>query len=281
MIKRTILSLLLILPVLSCEYVTDRLNFTQPEIRSVSPAPFADGVPDTASVRIEFSEKMDTVKTNQAFALTGASGAVRGFFSWESGDRVLIFTPSGPLTDGNRFVITVGRDAEDVHGNDLKEAHESVFYLNADITPPRVVSHTPARGAIGIHPSPADDPALYGDSIIRIVFSEAMDIDSLYRGFSISPSVDGLFSWNAPLTEATFTPVYPLSYGTTYTVSLGSAVTDLRGNGLEEQYSYSFTVGDDFTGPELLSVTQGAAPAWVEDIVNTGAEKDGDITLSF
>ncbi len=274
---------ILISSIPGCDALSERLGFEQPEVVSVSPERFASGVPADTSVRIVFSKDMDSAKTNQAFSLSSETGSVQGYFRWTDG-RTLLFTPKETLTD-NMYTISLTTAAEDSDGNDLQEGIESVFFINADLTPPRVISHTPARDATGIHPAPETDPVLYAGSFIRITFSESMDIDSFYSGFTISPSVQGLFQWNATHTEVTFDPVFDLDYGTTYTVTLGTSIGDINGNTLREAYVYSFTVGDDFTGPSLTSVYQqdGAStlPPWIEDTDNSSGEKGWDIVLTF
>ncbi len=266
-----------------CDNLEERLGFDRPEVVSVSPARFAEGVPADTAVRIVFSRDMDTAKTNQAFRLNSESGGCRGSFRWPNG-RTLVFFPEGPLYD-NMYTITLAETAEDRKGNDLREGIESVFYVNSDLTPPRVLSHTPERNATGVHPAPETDPILYAGSFIRVIFSEAMDMDSIYAGFTISPPVQGLFCWNDIRTEVVFTPIYNLHYGTTYTITLGTSIRDINGNKLREQFSWGFTVGDDFTGPSITSVYQpqsGAAPTpWEEDTDNPGCEKNGDIVLVF
>jgi hypothetical protein len=266
-----------------CDALSERLGFEQPEVVSVNPERFESGVPAGTSVRIVFSKDMDSAKTNQAFSLSSESGSVQGYFRWADG-RTLMFIPKESLTD-NMYTISLTTAAEDSEGNDLKEGIESVFYVNEDLTPPRIISHSPVRNATGIHPAPETDPVLYAGSFIRITFSEAMDIDSLYSGFTISPSVQGLFQWNATHTEVTFDPVYDLDYGTTYTVTLGTSIGDINGNTLREAYVYGFTVGDDFTGPSLTSVYQqdgaSTSPPWIEDTDTSGCEKSRDIVLTF
>ena len=268
---------------IGCDTLSEHLGFEQPEVVSVNPERFASGVPAGTSVRIVFSKDMDSAKTNQAFSLSSESGSVQGYFHWADG-RTLMFTPKETLTD-NMYTISLSTTAEDSEGNDLKEGIESVFYVNADLTPPQIILHTPSRDATGIHPAPETDPVLYAGSFIRITFSEAMDIDSFYSGFTISPSVQGLFQWNATHTEVTFDPVYDLDNGTTYTVTLGTSISDINGNTLRETYVYGFTVGNDFTGPSLTSIYQqdGAStlPPWIEDTDTSGCEKSWDIVLTF
>ncbi len=266
-----------------CDALSERMGFSQPEVVSITPERFESGVLADTQVRIAFSKDMDSAKTNQAFSLSSESGSVQGYFRWPDG-RTLVFSPKEGLSD-TMYTISLTTAAEDTSGNDLQDGIESVFYINADLTPPRVISHTPARDATGIHPAPETDPALYAGSFIRIRFSEAMDMDSFYSGFTIVPPVQGLFQWNATHTEVTFDPVYDLDYGTTYAVTLGTTIGDTNGNTLKEACVYGFTVGDDFTGPSLISIYQqdgaSTSPPWIEDTDNSGGEKNWDIVLTF
>lgn len=271
---------LLIIPLLSisCSAIADRLDLSQPEIESVSPENFSTGIADDIAIRVSFSKEMDTVKTNESFSLSSSSGAVRGYFKWNDSGRTLVFTPREPLSKSLMYTISVSVSAEDTEGNDLKEPLESVFYISNDLEAPSVVSHQPVCAITGGVP----DPVISADANILITFSEAMDPDTLYRGFTISPPVQGRYTWNGTRTEMTFDPLYDLSPGTTYTVSLTSEITDMNSNPLPEQYTFSFTVGNDFTGPEIVSVTQDdTGLSLIEESSVSGIERNASFTLIF
>jgi hypothetical protein len=51
------------------------------------------------------------------------------------------------------------------------------------------------------------DPAYRPDTNIVIVFSEASDVSTLSKGFSITPPVEGVFAWAAARKQITFDPV--------------------------------------------------------------------------
>lgn len=272
--------ILLIAPVIqfSCSAIAERLDFSQPEIESVSPENFATGVANDITVRVSFSKEMDTVKTNEAFSLSSSSGVVHGYFKWSDNGTALTFTPREPLSDSLMYTISVSASAEDTDGNDLKEPLESVFYISNDLEAPSVVSHQPVCTISGGIP----DPVIPADENIIITFSEAMDPDTLYRGFTISPPVQGRYIWNGTRTAVTFDPLYDLSPGTTYTVSLTSEITDMNSNPLTEQYTFSFTVGNDFTGPEIVSVIQDdTGLPLIEESTVSGIERNGSFTLTF
>ncbi|MCX7679503.1 MAG: Ig-like domain-containing protein [Spirochaetes bacterium] len=269
---------------LRCDRIFETLEIDRPCIVNVTPSHLEENVSPHANIRIIFSKDMDREKTNNAFSLTSSNSAhVEGFFRWDD-DRTLTFSPRIPLLE-NCYIIRIEATAEDTEGNDLTERHESVFYVHSDLTPPTIVFHTPADNAIGIHPNPWDDPEQYAQSIIRVVFSEPIDVDSLYSGFTIIPPIRGFFAWNNTHTEITFIPLSDLLLRTTYTITLNTSICDIHGNALFENYSYRFTVGSDFVAPEIASVhceREGMEPVELqEDRIVEGCEKDGTIVFTF
>lgn len=262
------------------------LDFSQPRVARVSPSNFATGIAADSPVVVEFSKRMDTAKTNTAFTLSSPSGRSSGAFSWDSGGRVMVFRPFSGLSDSSMYTIMVSTSAEDAEGNDLAEEHVSVFYVNRDIVPPSVVSFAPANGSIGIPPhfDPMDpNPNRH----LRIIFSEAIDLDALHAGITISPAVQGLFSWDQTQSIIDFQPTYDLDYGTTYTVRIGESIRDVNGNALAGAISYSFTVGDDFGKPCIEQVRShdadgNSAITWNESAnPNMLVEKDRPIEIAF
>jgi hypothetical protein len=266
---------------LACSYISDKLNFTQPEVTSIYPSNLMTNVSSDVIIEVRFSREMDTIKTNNAFTLSSSSGAVNGYFRWFDDDRTLSFEPKTILDDSEAYRITISSEAEDRYGNDLKQDFSSVFYIGVDLGNPEVVSYRPVNDAIGVAP----------DSSVVINFSEAIDLNTLYEGITISPALQRSYSWNQDRTVVTLDPLCNLCYGTTYTVRISEKLTDISGNPLSEQVSFSFTVGDDFVKPTVISVRQnplGAAPPgyslhdpWLEGGVNYAIEKQNAIEITF
>ena len=277
---KTIAAVLLML-LSACSYISDRINFTRPEIVSIYPSNMAIADKDVI-IEVVFSSEMDTVKTANAFSLTSASGTVSGYFRWPGSGRRLSFQPKNALKDAEMYTITISSSAEDKDGNDLKEIATSVFYVNTDLSSPEIQSHTPESNEIGILP---DLSNLSPPGYIAITFSEAIDPDTLYDGITISPAVQGIYAWDTTQRIITFDPIRDLIYGTTYTVTVHRSLADISGNPLPEQYSFNFTVGDDFEKPTVSSVHQDLpAPGgytWIEKEVNDEIEKYEDIIITF
>lgn len=105
---------------------------------------------------------------------------------------------------------------------------------SGDTTPPSVVSVSPLGGATGVALS----------STISVTFSEAMDTSTITTAsFTLDNGATGSLAFSSGDTVATFTPSVSLHNGTTYTVSLGSSITDLAGNALTAT-SFSFIAVD-------------------------------------
>ncbi|GEM_PF-541741 len=282
--KKTIIVMLFLIANMvfsECSYIDEKMGFDRPKVISIYPSNFMTDVASNVIVEVSFSKSMDTIKTNESFSLSSASGNVDGYFRWSNGDKRMTFEPKNSLTDAQMYTIIITSEAEDKDGNDLEETHTTVFYVNTDLNPPTVIANTPANDATGILP----------DASIIITFSEAMDIDTIYDGITITPAVQGTYSWNGTCTVITFDPLYDLSYGTTYTVTLSESLKDVNGNALRDQQKFSFTVGDDFIKPTVQTVRQnpeGTAPAgytlndpWQEGSINYAIEKQNNILITF
>ncbi len=245
-------------------------DFTQPEIISAYPANHMTGVDSDTTVTIVFSKKMDTTKTSNEFALSCSFGAIEGFFYWDMDGRKLVFQPKKSLITAEQYTIFISSAAEDAAGNDLKKPFTSIFSVSIDLSPPTVISHTPANDAMVVP-----------DSAITVRFSEPIDLNTLYSGITISPPLQGSYTWDLSHAHITFTPLYKMSYGTTYSVIINTDIKDTSGNALAERCFYNFTVGDDFVKPTLNVTQPPSSELWREDIENTGVEKNNDLVIEF
>ena len=116
-----------------------------------------------------------------------------------------------------------------------------------DTTPPTVESASPTAQTIGV-----DRP----DFAIWVVFSEPMRESSVTpQTFVITPTTVGAYQVAGD--SVGFTPSEQLAYGTTYSITLTTGLTDLAGNHLAESYGFSFATQDDprTTPPEVIAVS--------------------------
>lgn len=102
-------------------------------------------------------------------------------------------------------------------------------------TPPTVSVTDPAGSATEIDVM----------GVITATFSETMDASTVnantftLRDNNLNTTITGTVSYSD--TTATFTPSSPLSYSTTYTATITTGVTDLAGNAMTADYTWSFT----------------------------------------
>lgn len=121
-----------------------------------------------------------------------------------------------------------------------------------DDTPPEIQVVLPADNAVDIAV----------DSSICAVFSESVDsltIDN--SSFAVSPSLSGTFGFKGDTVR--FVPSSDMSYGTEYTVTLGTSITDTAGNKLSAQFQWSFaTVVDPDSAPPVVVETSPSGGAY-------------------
>ena len=123
----------------------------------------------------------------------------------------------------------------------------------SDVTPPTVVSTTPAGNATGVSTTTS----------ITAVFSEALSASSV-TGTSVylragAVSVPATLNYTAGSTNVILTPSSPLSSNAVYTVTFkggtgADKILDVAGNALASDYVWSFTTGD-FTPPTVVSTS--------------------------
>lgn len=116
----------------------------------------------------------------------------------------------------------------------------------ADTTPPTVASTSPAAGATGVSVG----------TTIRANLSEALSAASVGAG-ALTVSGNGTnvagtvtLSGNAVV----FTPSAPLAVSTQYTAVLSNAVTDLAGNRLASNFTWSFTTAAGSVPPTVTAL---------------------------
>lgn len=113
-----------------------------------------------------------------------------------------------------------------------------------DSTPPQIVSHFPADGAVGV--------PIYKK--ISVSFDRTMDIFSVQSAFSISPSTAGSFKWSADGKTMMFSPATVLQPATAFHVVFNGTVNGAGGGTLTTPLALDFTTAPvDSDGPSVYS----------------------------
>ncbi|MGK5092573.1 ice-binding family protein [Deltaproteobacteria bacterium TL4] len=114
-----------------------------------------------------------------------------------------------------------------------------------DTTMPTVSQTSPTNNATAISINQA----------ITVTFTEPMATETVSPSTFILKQGTTAVSGTVTIigTTATFTPLSPLAFSTSYTATLTTGAQDAAGNALAENYSWSFTTGDapDITAPTV------------------------------
>jgi uncharacterized protein YfaS (alpha-2-macroglobulin family) len=175
--------------------------------------------------RIRFNRPVLADSAGSRFSLVGSDGmTVDGQLRWEDGGASLVFHPAEPLRPANDYRLTLQGGVEDELGFVLAEGLELAYS-----TPAMVGVPSPAPGET--------DVAL--DAAIRIPFLRPMDEASVEAGLEISPSQEGVITWE----EGTlvFEPRGGLLPETDYHVSLRPDLLDASGAPLAEPMRWGFS----------------------------------------
>ncbi len=211
---------------------------TPPEIIYRSPYPGETGVGIGQAVTVTFSEPMDYGSVADAFSWKGPGDVDVSYDMHTMEPHIYSFIPEYPLENNTTYTAAFAAStARDYAGNYL--AATSWFYTTTDVvdvTPPTVVSTTPADGATNVSVN----------TVLQIEFSEVIDPNSLGEGsIMITPELgDGIVTWIDGGTTLNFDPDDPLLDDTAYNLIISEgAVRDLAGNPLSGNYSATFTTG--------------------------------------
>ena len=215
--------------------VTAGFDLSPPvQISGPTPAYFATvmagvaAAPDHGRIQLISGERTESVTLNRDVSLSLEGGYDAGF-SGSSG----LSTLRGTFTVA-RGALTAGNIA-----------------LSSDTTPPAVLLTVPAHNATGLS---ADIPC-------TVVFSKAMDPATVTptnfflqdnAGRPVAAAV------TAQDTVAVLTPVAPLAAGTTFTATLRTGVADLAGNGLAQDFVWSFAAAPALANGTLAQAVQPA-----------------------
>jgi len=209
-------------------------------IVALSPDPTRDNTPTFTGTATDTEGNISSVEyrvDSGSWALATASDDAFDEISEE-----YTFTTS-TLTDGAHTVYVRATDAA---SNTTAEDDYATDSFTVDATAPTVVSVSPEDEATGVAV----------DTVVTATFSEAMDDSTITTSSFTLDSVAGSVSYDSDTFTATFTPSASLTTDTTYTATLNTAITDVAGNSLAVEYSWSFStppyIPGDATGDGVV-----------------------------
>ena len=232
-----------------------------PTVTATTPAattPPVTNVPTNTRVTATFSKAMNAASlTTASFTVACGGTAAAGSIAYDAPSRTATFTPTATLTPSATCVATVTTAATDSAGFALAANFAWSFVTGgiADTTRPTIVLTVPAAGATGVATN----------TRISVSFSEDMAPASInatsltLANTTLASAVAGTVSYVAASRTAVFTPTTPatLPAGTLFTATVTTGATDLVGNALAANTSWTFTTGatGDTTPPTVTAVS--------------------------
>jgi hypothetical protein len=245
------------------------VDTTPPAVNSVIPNSGATAVIVTTQITAIFNEPLNasSVTTNTFELRNSANALIPATVSYNSGSLAAVLTPSAPLANSTTYSATLKGGPggiSDAAGNALASNYSWTFTTTAasgDTIHPTVNASSvyPVSGSTG--------SSTY--STIRVPFSEGMNAATITSSTVVLRNaslvvIPATVSYDPATFTAKLQPLSPLALGTVYTVSV-SGVTDIAGNVLASNYSWSFTTsasspyGSGPGGP-ILIVTANSNP---------------------
>ena len=253
-----------------------------PRVSLSQPAPGDTGVAVAGTtIRLTFSEPLDEGTVAGAFGFASAGGAVGGAGGLEEGGLVWAFEPDEPLAWRTAYTVSVDTTAQDLWGNGLdqvpgtpaREPFEMSFTTEADRIAPQVVWSDPQDEAAGVDVA-AEVRICLSEPLARASVTPAalhvsVEAAPVPGRSSLEPG-DTVVAWSA-VTLPDSLPA-TLAWGTRYTVTAETLLTDLQGNGLDgdeaapgrQPYVLHFTTEQERVAPRVTAFLPGMTDVPVE-----------------
>ena len=198
-----------------------------------NPVDGASNVPVNQPLSVTFSEALTS--SNGVYVTDGTNNVYLGASLSADGKTI---TLQGQMPDGLPLVLNITSQVTDVFGRTLL-VPQTIHFTTADITPPYVVSITPANRTIQV-------PV---DASVVVAFDKALSTSASLAGVITLSSPAGTVQGSTALTSSntlTFTPSAPLTNNAMYTVTVDGA-TSFGGN------IQTTALSSTFVSPETIA----------------------------
>ena len=183
--------------------------------------PVGSTVLTDTKIKVIFDNDMDKQSIENSFTINPET---EGTITWDD-DKTFIFTPK-VLAKETHYEITLKKGILSIIGG---VSEEDIVYTFDTIGAVKVIGWSPGYGSGNIRIN----------TQIRITFDQQVDHASAEERFSISPSINGNFSWSG--NTMILTPSDSLSYSTNYNFSIGTGVKTVYGYDSRQSFSSHFT----------------------------------------
>jgi N-acetylneuraminic acid mutarotase len=253
-------------------------DITPPTVVQSSPPSGASGIGTSSVVWVRFSEAMDPATISAATILLSdnlnnpVSGTVTYSYVTPSQDVTftdVTFTPAANLQVSTTYTATVTTGVKDTAGNALATAYAWSFTTApaVDITPPTVISTSPANGATCV-PTETNILAVFSEAVL----SQTVNTDTFLLKDSLNNTIGGVAGGGYDGLTV-FIPNSPLANTSSYTGILTTGIADLAGNYLAADFTWAFTTQAEGTGTwNAISTTGAPSARYGHTTIWTGAQ---------
>jgi len=174
-------------------------------------------------IKIVFDQEMVQKEVEENFSI---KPEIAGKFVWED-SKTLLYELDNPLSKETKYKISI---TEGIHSIALGEVKDPINIEFTTIGRVKVSSVKPVNGATGL--------SITG-SRVAVTFNQAVDHASAQAHFSMSPNVNGKFSWSGNVMTYKFSQT--LGYSTTYTSTVTAGIKTVSGLDSTVKYTNRFT----------------------------------------
>jgi hypothetical protein len=246
-------------------------DITAPRVVVTIPRAETTALDRLLTFTVYFSEALDAASiTDQTFSVKGggSSTTLPGTITYSASTQSVQWKSNTTLAPELRVTTTIA-GVKDTAGNTMS-APFSFSLTTVEGTPPTVVSVSPADGSTNV--------SVY--TMPTVTFSEPMT-PFFFRIASLNgaPSTFGTTTFDASGKVGTYKVLGTIIPFGTYRITLPSDPTDfgsgkdLAGNLLPAPVSFTFTYGDDFSIPKILSTSPANGA--------TGVSTKPDLLITF
>jgi len=204
------------------------------------------------TIAIKFSEPVDIYSFDETTCfLERTVDTVGGEYTLlADSTHIVLLKPVEALQYSSNYKLNIS-GITDLKGNALATPYFSSFTTQApDTEPPSVYDVIPADSITQVDVTKP----------IKVFFSEPMNKPSVESGFLLmtvdSALVEGDIGWDLANKEMTYSPVYSLEEETDYLICLSTQATDLSGNAMEYDTTFTFSTVD-VAIPQILYLGPG------------------------
>ncbi|MFC1504750.1 Ig-like domain-containing protein, partial [Spirochaetota bacterium] len=245
-------------------YFTTGGDSGRPVIMGTYPQDRSTGNPQINSMYVNFNTEIDIASFKDSFLFSPHENYIVS----ASADKKRFYVQFSKMLSYNvKYYVTIRSGLKGLNGKTMLDTYHAYFYIGDDYAPVELLSvATSSNIALS---NDMTSQGIEKDETVIFEFNKTMEKISVENGISITPHLDGTFSWQGG-SICTFSPLYNMQIETTYTVFISKSCSD----------SYNNTMDDDFTAYFMVN---GPASQYVmlTNVATNGGSISQNHMLSF